>query len=260
MLRSSKAEETRMDRHHDAAELLLSARRDRSQRILALPEIVAPRTLEQAYLVQRAIMGRLGAIGGWKVGSPGPESDNFTCAPLPAASVMPSPAQTVGSDRGIEAEIAVRLGADLPPRETPYSVADVQAAIASAHPAIEVLESRYVAPEHADKLALLADSLSNHSLVVGPPIAAWEQIDLASETVTVLIDGVEVKRGMGNPGGEMVRMLVWLANAGASWAGGLTAGQVVTTGSWSGKDVAAPGQEVRIRFAHCGEASVRFVS
>lgn len=260
MLRSSNAEENRMDRHHDAAELLLSARRDPTQRIAALPGVVAPATAEQAYLVQQAIMDRLGAIGGWKVGSPGPASDVFTCAPLPASGVVTSPAATKGSDRGIEAEIAVRLGADLPAREAPYSADEVRAAIASAHPAIEVLESRFADPDGTDKLSMLADSLQHHSLVVGPAIAEWERIDLMDEAVTVLMDGVAVKQGRGNPGGDMIRLVAWLANSGARWAGGLKAGQVVTTGSWTGKDVAGPGQEARIKFAHCGEAAVRFVS
>ncbi len=247
-----------MDRHHDAAELLLSARRDPTQRLMSLPELVTPKTLEQAYLVQREIMGKLGAIGGWKVGSPNPGSDVFTCAPLPAATIKQSPAVIVGSDRGIEAEIAVRLGADLPVRETPYSAAEVRAAIASAHPAIEVLESRFVDPEQVEKLAVLADSLANHSLVVGAAIAGWAEIDLVAEEVVVTVGGAEVKRGRGNPGGDMMRLLVWLANVGARWAGGLRAGQVVTTGSWTGKDVAGAGEEAMVRFARCGDVSVRF--
>jgi 2-keto-4-pentenoate hydratase len=53
-------------------------------------------------------------------------------------------------------------------------------------------------------------------------------------------------------------LLVWLANQGAHWAGGLRAGQYVTTGSWTAKDVVPPGAEVRIVFDHAGEAAVEF--
>ena len=260
MLRSSNADERSMDRHHDAADLLLSARREPSQRLHVLPDAVAPKTVEQAYLVQRAIMAQLGPIGGWKVGSPSPGSDVVTCAPLPAAGITDGPAQIAGSDRAVEAEIAVRLGRDLPPRDAPYTEADLRAAIASAHPAIEVLQSRFADPDRPDPLSMLADSLQHHSLVLGAPIDGWERIEFAEETVTVLIGGAPVKRGKGNPGGDMLRLLVWLANDGARWAGGLAAGQVVTTGSWTGKDVAAPGQEARVRFAHCGDVSVGFPS
>ena len=249
-----------MDRHRDAAELLLSARRDRSQRLRAIPEAIRPKTAEQSYLIQREIMTQLGAIGGWKVGSPSASAETFTCAPLPARGILNSPAEITGSDRGIEAEIAVRLGADLPARDARYTEAELRGAIASAHPAIEVLDSRFADPGAADPLSALADSLSHHSLVLGPPIPDWERLDIAAESVRVLLDGREVKHGAGNPAGGMVRLLLWLANTGARWAGGLREGQVVTTGSWTGKDVAAPGEEARIRFDHCGEVSMRFMS
>ncbi len=246
-----------MDRHHDAAELLLSARRDPAQLLNSLPEAVRPRTAEQAYLVQREVMGHLGEIGGWKVGAPGP--DSFTCAPLPAAGIVASPAAIACRSRGAEAEIAVRFGASLPPREQPYTAEDVLKAIQSAHPAIEVLDSRFTDPDAVDPLSALADGLSHFGLVLGPPIADWQSIDLAAERVRVSVDGNEIKVCTGNPAGNMMRLLLWLANTGARWAGGLRQGQVVTTGSWTGKDFVAQGAEVYIRFDHCGEATVRFV-
>ncbi len=72
------------------------------------------------------------------------------------------------------------------------------------------------------------------------------------------MDGAEIKRRTANPAGDMTRLLLWLANTGARWAGGLRAGQVVTTGSWTGKDFLKAGADCTIRFAHCGEATVRF--
>src|SRR5947209_6122645 len=138
-----------MDRHHDAAQLLLSARRDMTQRLNSLPTHVAPHDHEQAYLVQRAIMRELGEIGGWKVGS---------------------------------------------------------------------------------------------------PIADWQRIDLSQEGVRVLVDGKEIKRRTGNPAGDMMRLLLWLANTGARWASGLRAGQIVTTGSWTAKDVIPAGSVARVEF------------
>ena len=249
-----------MDRHHDAARLLLSARRDPTQRLHSLPEVMRPKTEEQAYLIQRAIMAELGGIGGWKVGSPDPQGP-MTCAPLPADGVQGSPGhvpEAVSQDRVVEAEIAVRIAHDLPPREAPYSQAEVLDAIASAHPAIEVLQSRYVDVDQVDKLSALADSLSHGGLVVGDPIPDWQGIDLGAEQVRLLVNGTEVKRGTANPAGDMLRLVVWLANDGAHVAGGLRAGQVVTTGSWTGKDAVPAGGEARIVFTHAGEAAVRF--
>lgn len=249
-----------MDRHHDAARLLLSARRDPTQKLHSLPNAMRPETEAQAYLVQRAIMAELGEIGAWKVGSPSPTGD-FTCAPLPAAGVQASPGHVLTehcTDQGVEAEIAVRLAHDLPPRDTPYGRAEILAAIASAHPAIEVLQSRYVEVDRVDPLSNLADSLSHFGLVIGSPIADWRSVDLAAEQVGLVVNGTEMKRRTGNPAGDMVRLLAWLANDGAHWAGGLRAGQYVTTGSWTAKGFVSPGAEVRVVFDHAGEAFLRF--
>ena len=242
------------------ASLFLTTRRGDSPRLDGLPGSLRPETEDDAYAIQQAVIAGLGGVAGWKVGSPNPAATHFTCAPLPAGTVFDGPVTIEGSDRGVEAEIAVRLGRDLPPRETPYTVDEIRAAIASAHPAIEVLESRFVDLAAVGSLSGLADSLSNHSLVLGPAIADWETVDLTSETVRLLVDGIEVKQGSSNPGGEMLRLVVWLANEGTHWAGGLRAGQVVTTGSWTGKDYTRPGAEVVARFANCGNAVVRFAS
>lgn len=249
-----------MIRPDDAATLFLSTRRGALLRLGGLPDALRPRTEDDAYAIQQAVVGQLGGVGGWKVGSPNKQATHFTCAPLPAGTIVDGPVTIAGSDRGVEAEIAVRLGRDLPAREAPYTVADIKAAIASAHPAIEVLESRFADPDAAGPLCGLADSLSNHTLVLGPAIAHWDRIDFAEETVRLLVDGAEIKAGKANPGGEMLRLVVWLANVGTRWAGGMRADQVVTTGSWTGKDHVQPGAEVVAQFASCGAAIARFAA
>lgn len=249
-----------MTSYDDAATLFLTARRGASPRLDGLPEALRPATEAEAYGIQHAVSTAMGGIAGWKVGSPNPAATHFTCAPLPAGTVVTGPLTVEGSDRGVEAEIAVRLGRDLSPRETPYTLDEVRAAIASAHPAIEVLESRFVDAAAVGPLSGLADSLSNHSLVLGPAIEGWDNIDLTTETVRLSVDGVEIKTGTANPGGEMLRLVAWLANVGTHWAGGLRAGQVVTTGSWTGKDYTAAGAEVVARFARCGTVTLEFAS
>ncbi len=160
--------------------------------------------------------------------------------------------------RGVEAEIAVLLRESLPPRDAAYTRVDVLAAIASAHPAIEVLHSRFQDPDAVDPLSMLADSLAHLAFVHGAPVPDWQAVDLAAEEVVVLMDGAEVKRRTANPAGDMIRLLVWLANEGSVWAGGLQAGQWITTGSWTGKDYAPPGAQVEMRFRSMGSVVVRF--
>lgn len=240
------------------AETLLAARRDPAARPSHLIE--PPLDAASAYVAQQAIQAQLGPIGGWKVGSPNPTGP-FTCAPLPSSHVMSSPARVVQAecpDRGVEAEIAVQIGTDLPPRNAPYTREEVLAAIASAHPAIELLQSRYADVDAVDPLSNLADSLSHYGLVYGDSIPGWQSIDLAAESVALIVNGQEIKRRTGNPAGDMLRLIVWLANDGARWAGGLKTGQFVTTGSWTAKDTVPANGTVRIAFDHCGSVEATY--
>jgi len=251
-----------MDRHADTAALLADVWANPAELLRELPTVLRPRNEAQAYLVQRAVSKHLGAVGGWKVGSPGPEGP-CNCAPLPAAGIASSPARLPASRytlRGVEAEIAFRLGADLPARDAPYHREDIVAAIASCHPAIEVLQSRFTTPDTLDPWTLLADGLSHGGFVFGAPVPDWQAIDFAAEEVALTIDGTEVKRRTANPAGDMIRLVQWLADTGSRWAGGLRAGQFVTCGSWTGKDYAPPGGQVRVAFAHAGEAALEFVA
>lgn len=241
-----------------AAEILLAARHDPGARPAQLPE--PPADAAAAYAIQQTVMASLGPIGGWKVGF-SPATGVFTCAPLPAAFVVPDPArvpQAQCPDRGVEAEIALRLVRDLPPRPAPWTEAEVLDAVGSAHPAIELLQSRFQDVDQVSPLSALADSLSHFGLVVGGPIADWQSIDLAREAVRVLVNGEEIKRAVGNPAGPMLPLLTWLANHGSVWAGGLRAGQVVTTGSWTGKDFVPRNAHVAMQFDRCGRVEATY--
>jgi 2-keto-4-pentenoate hydratase len=243
-----------------AAALLLAARRDRTKLLDHLPPELRPADRAAAYAIQHRIAGSLGAIGGWKV-SPAQPDGPPVCGPLPAAGLFAAPATLPAGFsrlRGIEAEVAVRIGHDLPPRATPWSHAEVAAAIASFHPAIELLDSRFVEPGALDLMTLVADSQSHAGFVHGPPVTAWRAIDLAAEACEQFVDDRPDAAHTGHPGGDLLGQVVWLANEGSLWAGGLKAGQFVTCGSWTGAHRVRPGARVRVRFATLGEAAVTF--
>lgn len=249
-----------MDRPTETAALLLTAWADPSQKLSGLPPALIPTNAAEAYAVQQQVSAGLGAIGGWKVGAPGPDAPP-ACAPLPATGIVPSPARLSSTRfllRGIEAEIAFRMGANLPPRDTPYTRTEIITAIAECVPAIEVLESRFTDPTSLDPWTTLADSSVHGGFVYGRPIANWQGIDFAHESVRVVIDGAEIKTSTANPAGDMIRLVQWLADTGTRWAGGLRAGQYVTCGSWTGKDFAGPASHAQIKFDHAEPVSVEF--
>jgi 2-keto-4-pentenoate hydratase len=248
------------DRLHQAAEMLLEARRT-LQPLDDLPPSLRPKTLEEAYFIQDVMLQSLGKVGGWKVGAPAPDATPLY-APMPAAGFATSGeriAKQFRRMRGVEAEISFLLGKDLPPRTAPYSREELVNAIASCHPAIELLESALLDPETADRLTAIADLQSNGGFIAGPPISGWEDFNFAGESAQMNVDGfVRVGNGKNAAGGDLLRLVLWLANEAQSRTGGLLAGQWITTGSWTGKILADSGSVALARFPQLGEVTVHF--
>lgn len=249
------------DRMVRAAEVLLRSRRT-LEPIHDLPEDLRPHTLAEAYALQDIVALAQGQLGGWKIGAPSPDATPLY-APMPLWGGYAHSGQTISRNfrrlRGVEAEIAFLLGRDLPPRIQPYSRDEVVAAIASAHPAIEVLESAFADPDKADRLSMIGDLQMNGGFAYGPPIAEWQSVDFAAEHVVVSVDGeVRFEGTASNTAGtDLPRLVAWLANEGAVRTGGLKGGQWITTGSWSGKTYAMAGQTALVQFTH-GDVRITF--
>lgn len=250
------------DRLYQAAELLLKARRE-VKPIRELPENLRPHSLEEAYALQDIVAEAMRIIGGWKVGAPSADATPLF-GPMPLWGGFATSGSRISPTfkrlRGVEAEIAFRLGKDLPPRSVPYSRDEVVDAIASVHPAIELLESAYTDPDAVDRLSMIADLQMHGGFVYGSPYASWKTCDLKRESVAVAIDGaVRFEGKASNPAGtDLLRLVTWLANAGSYRTGGLKSGQWITTGSWSGKTLANPGSTAEIRFSSFGTVGVHF--
>lgn len=243
-----------------AADLLLAARQN-GRRLAMLPDEVRPHTRGDAYAIQDAVVSKLGAIGGWKVGAKNASAEP-TCAPLPATLILRSP-QRFAAGRfalnGIEAELAFTLSHDLPARPQPYCAADLKAAVATVHTAIEIVDSRFDDLSAVDPLSVLADFQSNGALVVGDGVALPHAFDSSMQEVTLEIDGIRVVESRGsNPAGEVLSLLVWLANHAATRNGGLRRGDIITTGSWTGMRFVGSGTRVDAEFAGIGGVSVGF--
>ena len=249
----------------DAANALLNARRT-GNAITDLPANLQPQSLDEAYAIHDRIAAAFGEIGGWKIGAANAEATPMY-APMPRAWIAASGSTLAGERwryRGLEAEIAFLVGSDLPPRllETgaqPYTREETLAAMASCHPAIEVLEPAFADPAHAARLAIVADLQMHGGFVYGPAVANWRSIDFAKEHVLLVVDGVvRVERTGSNTAGDLLRLLPWLANEGAARTGGLRKGQWITTGSWTGNTLASSGSVVEVNFSTAGRVDLRF--
>jgi 2-keto-4-pentenoate hydratase len=244
----------------DTANFLLGQRSRDAVLTDTLSEQLRPPTLADAIAVQVATMRELGAIGGWKVGAADPTAEPVA-SPLPASGVKPSPVVIAARLRASECEISFRFGRSLPPRDTPYDRAEVLAAIESCQAAIEVVDPRYRTTDGHDPLSILADMGMHGSLAVGKPLEDWHPEMFHTLPVILAVDGVKRRELVGSmPGGtDLLRLLVWLANSEVARAfGGIAAGHVVTTGSWTGLMLTPPGAYVTARFAGFPPVEVRF--
>jgi 2-keto-4-pentenoate hydratase len=243
-----------------AADILLDARRT-AKPITDLPKGLQAQSLEEAYFVQDRMSWAYEDIGGWKIGAATPDATP-SFAPMPKAWITCNGCEMRGvmhRYRGLEAEIAFRLGADLPPRDTPYTRDEVVAAIASMHPVIEVLETAFIDPSQATKLSTTADMAMHGGLVYGEAVPNWQSIDFTKESVTLAVDGaIRVDRTGSNTAGDLMRLLPYLANEGTSRTGGLKRGDWITTGSWTGNTLATAGSAVEARFSTAGIVFLRF--
>jgi len=230
--------------------------------LASVHEAHTPQTLEEAYFIQDSIAPTFGPNGGWKVGAPSATETPFF-APMPKAWIKEN-ASTLSDTRhrlrGVEAEISFLMGEDLPPRATPYTREEVIAAIASAHPAIEVLEAGLEDPRTAPRMAMFSDMQMHGGFVPGPSIADWQTIDWTKESVTLTIDGkVELERTASNPGGtDLLRLMLHLVNEGSARTGGLHAGDWITTGSWTGATWVHAGAKIDVQFTHAGHVGLQF--
>jgi 2-oxo-3-hexenedioate decarboxylase/2-keto-4-pentenoate hydratase len=133
---------------------------------------------------------------------------------------------------GIECEIAVRLGADLPAGSAPYDAASVRAHVATVMAAMELVDDRYDDFRGWPVAALIADDFFQSAAVLGPETALAPDLDLGRLEGITRLDGREAGRGLGaEVMGDPLAALAWLANRFAELGQELRAGDFVLTGS-----------------------------
>lgn len=246
------------------AAALVRARRDQVPADAAL--LAAALTdASDAYAVQQRVAGELGWFEGesprhWKSGGASRDAV-LTHAPLPPAGVWTSPARSGGWPfhlRGIEAEVALRLGRDVDAAFAATLDADSARTLVDAMAvSIELVDSRWREALEAPALCKLADLQSHGALVLGH-WRPFEARDWHPQTCRVRLGAqapVE-RRGTHSLGDPAFLLPAWLRHATREGAT-LAAGTVVTTGTWVGILHAAEGDLVTAEFPGIGQASVQ---
>jgi 2-keto-4-pentenoate hydratase len=160
--------------------------------------------------------------------------------------------------RVAEPEFAFRLGAALAPREAPWTVAEVLAAVEALHLAIELPDSRLADFARAGGPALIADNACARDLVVGPPVSApWAETELAAHPVRIKAGERPAHEGSGAAVlGDPRVALAWLVNEVTGLGITIRAGELVTTGVCTVPLPVRPGDRVEADFGSLGGVGV----
>ncbi|MDB5608296.1 MAG: hydratase [Bradyrhizobium sp.] len=254
-----------------AAQVIATARRNR-MRVQAFAPDAAPRDEAEGYQVQRAVhdllLPQFGATVGYKIGCTSAVMQQYLNIPHPcgggvfAKGVHDSGVSLRHGDFvrvGVECEIAVRLGRDLPPSAAPFTAESVAQAIEAYHPAIEIVDERYVDWQTIGAPTLVADDFYAAGCVLGKPVARSAAPDLLEVVGRAIINGAEVSRGTGaDVLGHPHNPLAWLANHLADEGRGLRAGQIVLTGSLVKTIWLNAGDTVEMDLSGLGAVNVTF--
>ncbi len=248
------------------AEALITARNPANP-AAPLPGPLTPGDIDTAYAVQDAVVAALGQRpAGYKVaatskiaqehlGLDGPLSGR-----LLAERLYRSPTSLPASEQRffvVEPEYAFTLGRDLPQREGGYNEEEAAEAVASLHPAFEIVGSAYGdAWREAGAAPLIADNAVHTAMVLGPAYEDWRTLDFRRRKVRLEVDGAlhsegEGIRAMGGP----LETLAWLTQHLAARGRGLAAGDVVTTGVVTDIAYLAQGQRAKADFGELGQVS-----
>ena len=231
-----------MDDILEAASAIALARRNHTP-LAALEHPPADET--EGYRVQRALhdllLPQVGPLVGYKIGCTSRVMQDYIGIPHPCGGgvfqkgVHDSGVSLASADYvrvGVECEIAVRLKRDLAAGEAPFTAEWVGEAVEAYHPAIEIVDDRYVKWESLGAPTLIADDFFAAGCVLGEAVPRSAVPDLKAVKGRALVNGEEAGHGTGaDVLGHPHNALAWLANHLAAEGRALHAGQLVLTGS-----------------------------
>ncbi len=261
-----------MDAMAEAADFLADLRH--TQRSAeALPVHCRPRTLDEAYAIQTALMVRLlapysGHPMGYKVACTNTLAQELLHVDGPfygrllSPQVYAHPAHLPAGGfvhRVIEAEFAFEMSDDVPSSKTPYTAASIVPFVRAVLPAIEIVDWRYSDWTTAGALSLIADNAIHGGWIPGEPYLEWRGLELATHAVRLLVNGHVVSQGNGAVVlGHPLHVLAWLANALPQQGGTLKAGDRISTGVCTDVYHGKAGDQIRADFGVLGAVDLVF--
>lgn len=230
----------------------------------------APAGTDEAIALQDAVMAEFGGeIAGWKIGCTNPaaqkalNTDQPFFGPVPTSRLFQTGAEikiapnTLGV---VEAEVALKLNRDLPPKPGDYTLSQVCDAVDCAFPALELVDRRLPGGLADGVNWNIADGGLNDALVLGGGTFDLPLEMLPSLEITALINDKIVSTGVGeNALGGAQFALQWIANTFSNLGRTLRAGDVITTGLTTDIVTVNPGDLFEAKFSELGSVRAKFV-
>jgi 2-keto-4-pentenoate hydratase len=233
-----------------------------------LPDLPAD-AVDDAYRVQQELVGlrqreQPSAVAGYKIGLTSPAMQAMCGIDSPvyggifADTVYASGVELRGAQfqhLGIEFEIAVRLGGELPGARA-LTLPEIAAAVNAICPALELIEDRHADYSLLNAVTLVADNSWNAGIVLGD----WQPLvdDLPERRGRIRRDGVEIDAGrVGDALEHPLASVAWLAEQLRLRGQVLAAGAVVMTGNIVRTRFPEPGQDWEYEVDGLGSVRMR---
>lgn len=235
-----------------------------------LDEAIRRAPLEDAYRIQDAFQQLLsdkglGPVVGYKIALTSKVMQKLCGVDRPvagaifASAVHDTPATlslAAFQHLGVEFEVAVRLGVDLPSGER-HTRESVSSSVAACMPAFELIEDRGADYSTIDAFGLTADNCWNGGVVLGVPVTKWRNLEFDRAATRLWINDEPAGEGavrdaMGHP----IEAVAWLANLLNERGRMLERDMIVMTGSSITTKFPRPGDTLRFEVEGMGEVTL----
>jgi 2-keto-4-pentenoate hydratase len=231
--------------------------------------------LDDAYRIQDALhrlmmAGGRGTIAGWKIAVTSKAMQEMTGVDQPVAGAIFSSVVLTSGARvdlatyhhlGVEFEVAVRLGDDLPASGGPWTRASVAGRVAACIPAFELVEDGDADYKNLDAFTLVAQNTWNGGVVLGAPVTSFRDVNLETAVTRCWINGEPSGQGKtGDALGHPFEAVAWLANLLNRRGRILGRDMIVMTGSSITTKFPARGDRIRFTIDGLGEVSLEVTS
>lgn len=225
-----------------------------------------PETLAQSYAIQDIAIGRFpDEVVGWKVGGVPPAHQerlgaHRTAGVIFARNVWPASDDAVVSlpviedgFAAIESEFIARVGADVDPAKTVWTIDEAAQAIDKIFVGVELAGSPLATINDLGPTVSASDFGNNGGLVVGPELENW-RARLDQVEVETVINGASVGTGGSQSlAGGALESVRFLLEHSAGRGRPLKAGTLISTGAVTGVHRAQIGDEAISRFKGIAE-------